>query len=637
MACYWILLQYICVAFSIRYDMENRFAIKVNISHKENIKNTLEEYSFFWTDEISESTSVIEYKGYGRGLNILKILASMYPNQIVWWEPVREYVNEIKPAQAHFPSKPPLPSKKGPNPSSEDVLKYGDTCKGISIAVSDVGYNTDLSDIEMNIKRILVHQNTKFSPKPLEDDNNLRNEVASTIAPKTGCPVGNASIASTALIAALKIYEVQLKMNQSEVQTSNWTALDIMSRQLVYKLDEIDIFVNSWSQALPFEPRDSPMQEAIEYGAREGRQGLGTIYVVPAGSAGNGLSNNIHTITVGSIDRFGSLPFNANIAVDASVITSVISDAINFASSTIIAATYKTKCISRFKELSEATTKVAAIIALGIEANPNLTSRNVVHLLVQASDHRGLLQKSAFKQNGAGKMFHSVLGFGLLDQSKLVDLARNKVLQTPTLLSSGPIFETERQNNSRSWNVKFLHSCANNTKGDCVTVVEQVHVSLKLNTNTTNLKAVIISPAGTESVLINEKQLSGLINGQLVTSHFWDELSEGVWKIRTNIEQGTFLQIENVSITIFGTYRPVKAPAVVNDDVSTNPVHVNEAKININIIIAIIITIIIVIVVLVIAIKWFIHKRKEKKIRKNRNSERKRKQKQKRKKQNTMI
>lgn len=47
-----------------------------------------------------------------------------------------------------------------------------------------------------------------------------------------------------------------------------------------------------------------------------------------------------------------------------------------------------------------------------------------MHLLVQASDHRGLLQKSAFKQNGAGKMCK----FLLLQIMEDLQKKRNNIL-----------------------------------------------------------------------------------------------------------------------------------------------------------------------------------------------------------------
>lgn len=66
----------------------------------------------------------------------------------------------------------------------------------------------------------------------------------------------------------------------------------------------------------------------------KGRHGLGNIYVVPSGSPGNELSNNIYTITVNSIGRLGTVPKYTNI--DASVLTSGLGDGNNLTSSFMV-------------------------------------------------------------------------------------------------------------------------------------------------------------------------------------------------------------------------------------------------------------------------------------------------------------
>lgn len=66
----------------------------------------------------------------------------------------------------------------------------------------------------------------------------------------------------------------------------------------------------------------------------QGRRNLGAIYVVPTGPVGNGLSNNINTITVGSVGQYGCVPYYAHI--DASVITSGLSEGSNLTAASMV-------------------------------------------------------------------------------------------------------------------------------------------------------------------------------------------------------------------------------------------------------------------------------------------------------------
>lgn len=66
----------------------------------------------------------------------------------------------------------------------------------------------------------------------------------------------------------------------------------------------------------------------------KGRHGFGSIHVVPSGPPGNGLSNNIYTITVNSIGKNGTVPEYTY--VDASVLTSGLGDGHNLTASYMV-------------------------------------------------------------------------------------------------------------------------------------------------------------------------------------------------------------------------------------------------------------------------------------------------------------
>ena len=69
----------------------------------------------------------------------------------------------------------------------------------------------------------------------------------------------------------------------------------------------------------------------------------------------------------------------------------------------------------------------AAIIALTLEANPSLTWRDVQHLIVHTSKPRNL-KATDWRTNGLGRKVSHSYGYGLMDTTAMVKLARNWTL-----------------------------------------------------------------------------------------------------------------------------------------------------------------------------------------------------------------
>jgi len=66
----------------------------------------------------------------------------------------------------------------------------------------------------------------------------------------------------------------------------------------------------------------------------------------------------------------------------------------------------------------------AGIVALALEANANLTWRDVQHVIVRTSLPRGNLQARDWAMNAAGLEFSPSYGFGLMDAGNIVRLAK---------------------------------------------------------------------------------------------------------------------------------------------------------------------------------------------------------------------
>lgn len=102
-----------------------------------------------------------------------------------------------------------------------------------------------------------------------------------------------------------------------------------------------------------------------------------------------------------------------------------------------------------------------------------------------------------------------------------------------------------------------------------------------------------------------------------MTSHFWEEFSDGEWKIRISREDFAFIHIKNVSITLFGIYRRLKQPQRVNGEDSTNNVYNTVTENDTNnftahtLAIAVAVTFVLLIVIILLRMKRFVKQHKK--------------------------
>ncbi|WP_260415092.1 calcium-binding protein [Pseudomonas cichorii] len=295
-------------------------------------------------------------------------------------------------------------------------------------------------------------------------------------------------------------------------------------------MHEYDVVNNSWGSSIPFDLKFSPAELGLlptphRQALQEGRDGLGTVIVTGGGNdrqkGGNtnysNVSNSRSSIIVGAINattdlgalQFGGKPFSspgASILVSApgSNVTSTSRLVQNDNGSTFGADT------SVSQGTSFAAPIVSGIVALMLEANPELGYRDVQQILAlsarKVADPDTSWQENGSQNwNGGGMHVSHDYGYGEVDARAAVRLAETWNTQQTFAnefslnqpLDSGTLNRAITDGQGAG----ISHSL---TLGNAGISVEHVEVKVSLtHSRPGDLILKLISPSGTESILMN--------------------------------------------------------------------------------------------------------------------------------------
>lgn len=355
-----------------------------------------------------------------------------------------------------------------------------------------------------------------------------------------------------------------------------------------YKKHVIHIKSNSWG------PYDSAYGQggpgalslvAMEDAVTTGRDGKGTIFLWAAGNGNysgddsnyDGWANSPHAIAVSAINEKGRASYysepGANILVCApsssgneGITTTDITGAngYNTDGGTVERPDFSAfDYTNGFGGTSSATPTVAGVIALMLQANPNLTYRDVQEILVRTAVKNDPFDGD-WVQNGAGFHFNVRYGAGLVNAQAATAAAATwssvAPLQKKTYTqaaSAQPIPDFDTAGTSRTFSVPL----ADNLR------LEHVMVRIKVtHPYVGNLEFRLTSPSGVKSRLARARfnDHSANLDWTFMTTHFWGERSHGDWKLevfdRMVDHSGT---LDEVTVTFHGTETPSALPLPV--------------------------------------------------------------------------
>lgn len=331
----------------------------------------------------------------------------------------------------------------------------------------------------------------------------------------------------------------------------------------------IDIYSSSWGPNDDGKTVEGPgtlATEAFIKGITEGRNGKGAIYVWASGNGGrygdncdcDGYTGSIYTISISSASEHQLSPWYAEKCA-STMATTYSSGA--YSDQKIITTDLHNQCTDGHTGTSASAPLAAGIFALVLEANRDLTWRDMQHLVAWTSQYAPLILNPGWKTNGAGFKVNSRFGFGLLNAVELVKAAKHwKTVPEKKICEVAPVnFKPVELNTNNPIEIEINSTgCEGQNQ---IRYLEHVQLYVTIDyARRGDLHMNLTSPAGTNTMLLSERSgdysKDGFKNWSFMSVHTWAENPSGVWKLRINDRSDNKNKgfLKNFKLVLHGTY-----------------------------------------------------------------------------------
>ncbi|MBL6764103.1 MAG: S8 family serine peptidase [Verrucomicrobiae bacterium] len=474
---------------------------------------------------------------------------------------------------------------------------------GITINVVDDGLETDHPDLVANINTALGHdyRDNDSDPNPvggtgatdgIPNADSHGTSVGGVIAARGNNGIGVAGVAYEATLVGVRLI-------------GGNTTDDTDAAAILHSNAVVHISNNSWG------PPDGKNEKggvgplslaAMQAASTQGRGGLGTILVWAGGNGGeagdnanyDGFNSSPYTVSVGALNDLGD---KADYSERGScLVVSAPSGGESSGRSQATATTdvrgdrgYNRSDVSigdapgeladrdytqNFNGTSSATPMVSGVVALMLEANPQLGWRDVQEILIRSAT-RNSPANSDWRTNAAGLRFNPNYGAGLVNAAGAVQMslswnplpAASKVTSAQTALDLA-IPDDDANGLLRTFDL---------SASDLMVEHCQVIVTIE-HPRRGDLVVDLISPAGTVSPLA---ELHSDPNPNYTAHRFlsvfnWGEDSRGTWQIRVaDRKAGESGLLKDLQLEVSGSAPPVGALAAAGTSGTTFEFSVN--------------------------------------------------------------
>ena len=328
----------------------------------------------------------------------------------------RRYTREADPlrsAQWHLDS-------EAPGMNVDGALAQNVDGRGVVIAIVDDGVELSHPDLGPAMPAGLSHDFNGYNgqdPSPSHGDSH-GTSAAGVAAARRDNGVCGMGVASGATLAGVRlIAEPTNDLEEAE--------------GLTWRLGDVDIYSCSWGPNDDAKRMEAPgrlVWEAFEQGVREGRQGLGAIYVWAGGNGAHeqdncnldGYASDFRTISVSAVDaNLQPAWYSERCAMH--MVTAPSSGTFGKG---IRTDAQGHKCTSSFGGTSSAAPAIAGAVANMLQVNPQLSWRDVQGVIAKSAIRVGY-EYDDWSTNVRGYHHSHSFGFGRLDLPTTLEVARN--------------------------------------------------------------------------------------------------------------------------------------------------------------------------------------------------------------------
>nr|CAB3264714.1 furin-like protease kpc-1 [Phallusia mammillata] len=417
-----------------------------------------------------------------------------------------------------------------------DAWRAGYTGKGVVTTILDDGIEKNHPDLVPNYDPLASRDINDGDNDPTPRYDPLNENKHGTRCAGVVAAVQDNYICSVGIAYGSKIGGV--RMLDGEVTDR------VEARSLNFALDHIDIYSASWGPDDDGTTVEGPgllAKAAFKNGARRGRRGRGAVYIWASGNGGHnkdscscdGYINSIYTIGISSVSQYGYRPWYLEGC--ASTLATTYSSGDVFEGK-VITTDLRSTCTHQHTGTSASAPMAAGVVALMLQANTNLTWRDVQHIIVRTSNSRGL-HAPDWVVNGAGYNVSHVFGFGLLDAAALTHVAKSWV-EVPAQREC--VNPPQRLNNEEISFHRFV-TVSMDTRA-CFRQPNEIayleHVILRVtltHPRRGDLQIFLQSPSGTVSNILERRDFDrskiGFREWEFMTTHHWGENPMGVWEL----------------------------------------------------------------------------------------------------------
>ncbi|XP_061678705.1 furin (paired basic amino acid cleaving enzyme) b [Syngnathoides biaculeatus] len=491
-------------------------------------------------------------------------------SQVLWVE--QQVVKKRKrrdvleePTDPEFPKQWYLSTLTHQDLNTKVAWAQGYTGKGIVVTILDDGIEKDHPDLISNYdpKASYDVNDGDADPQPRytqRNENRHGTRCAGEVAAAANNGVCGVGVAYNAKVGGVRMLDGEV----TDV---------VEAHSLGLNPQYIHIYSASWGPEDDGKSLDGPAKlakEAFQQGITKGRGGLGSIFVWASGNGGreqdncncDGYTNSIYTLSISSTTQSGNVPWYSEPC--SSTLATTFSSG-NPGEKQIVTTDLRQKCTDSHTGTSASAPLAAGIIALALEANMNLTWRDMQHLVVRTARPKNL-SAGDWKTNGVGRRVSHSYGYGILDAGAMVALAQNWTKVGPQRQCVHTMLAEPRDIGSRLVFSKNVDACWG--RPDYISSLEHVQAHLTLVHNQRGKLAIhLVSPLGTRSTLLfprpNDFSTEGFNEWAFMTTHSWDEDPQGEWTLEienVGANSRDYGVLSQFKLTLWGTGSSVVSP-----------------------------------------------------------------------------